>query len=689
MKHKLPTIRQINSIPFLEVEQGKVARKIKVSTLSFINFLAEIYFCYIIYNGVYQLARIIDNIVYVIEDKAQVIEAAKQWLNENAVDGKIAGVYVDQVLNAWINKTPQLLAPLNLKFLPIVEIKQHFDNKNECYLYFTNTVVKITKTNFELLPYNQLDGHVFSEQIINREFHPKKVRKQFRRHNYAKFLYNIAGQNIKRAKAFVSIIGYMLHRYKSSATTKAIILLDGVVNELNTCMGGSGKGVFTSFFQYFTNVCEIAGKDFSSSYAFAFQRVSQFTNIIAINDILSSLNLEGFYGRLTDVFTINIKFKPEIEIPFERSPKFIMTSNYIPKAPEGFSTERRKYELELSTHYGESLTPAQEFNQQFYDDWDDFDWNEVTLLAIFCIQYYLNHGLVEAPQINIAKRRLLREVGPELLDFLDEKFSLKKKYHKKELFKEFITGGYIDSRFKPTQRTFTIKLKKYCEFNNLLYKETPSNTKAYIEIISEEEQQDFITINDVDTHYKTVDTVNKMTRLANKLQKHFEKPENNTIAIDLETTGLDCFEDDIVCMALTFEKHTGYNIIFPKNKAKIKSFLAPILPFLQDEKITKVFHNAKFDLKFLDRYQIEVALPIEDTMILDHFLDPNRKIHGLKQISELHLGYQQINFKQLLGDQDITEVPVKELTKYACEDTDLTFQLYNYITNQLKQNNNE
>lgn len=689
MKNKLPTIRQISSIPWFEVEEGKDKGKIKAPTLNFINFLAEIYFCYIIYNGVYQLARIIDNVVYIIDDKAQVIDAAKQWLYDNSVEDKIAGTYIDQILTAWINKTPQLLAPLNLRFLPLIEIQQHFDTQDACYLYFENTAVEITKQGYQLIAYKDLKGHVFSNEIIEREFHPNKIKKAYRRHNYAKFLYNIAGQNIKRSKAFISIIGYLLHRYKSAATTKAIILLDGVINELNAAFGGSGKGVYINLLSHFRNVCEIAGKDFNSGYSFAFQRATPQTNIIAINDIKSDFNLESFYGRLTDTFTINQKFKKEIEIPFERSPKFIISSNHIPKAPQGYSTERRRYEIEHSTLYGENLSPAQEFGQQFYDDWDEFDWNEVTLLVIFCIRYFLTHGLVEADQINIAKRRLLREVGAELLDFLDEKFATKSKYHKKELFKEFIKGGYIDKRYQPTQKSFTIKVKKYFEFNNIAYKETPSNTKAYIEISNSEEDQDFITIEDVDIHYKTVDTVNKMTRLANKLQKHFEKPENNTIAIDLETTGLDCFEDDIVCMALTFEKHTGYNVIFPKNRSKIKSFLAPILPFLKDENITKVFHNAKFDLKFLDRYQIDIALPIEDTMILDHFLDPNRKIHGLKQISQLHLGYRQINFKQLLGDKIITEVPHEELTKYACEDTDLTFQLYHYTTNQLKQNNNE
>jgi len=37
----------------------------------------------------------------------------------------------------------------------------------------------------------------------------------------------------------------------------------------------------------------------------------------------------------------------------------------------------------------------------------------------------------------------------------------------------------------------------------------------------------------------------------------------------------------------------------------------------------------------------------------------------------------------LTNGKSITDVPLNELTKYACEDTDLTYQLYNYITNKL------
>ena len=685
MLQTFPTVYQIISKPWFVIEEGKDAGKVKVSTLNFIRFLGELGFRYAFINGVYQIVRIVGSIVYIVKDHSETITLVRQWLEDNSENNMIDGLYIDQIESAWINKTPQLFSPLNLKFLPTIIINTHFDTEDSCFLYFKNAVVKITKKGFELINYKDLDGYVFNEQIINRHFNPKKVKKLFRNTNFAKFIYNISDKKIQRSKAFLSLIGYLLHRFKKASNTKAIVLLDQSINELNAAHGGTGKSLLIKSLSYFRELCELPGKDFSSNNQFSFQRATPTTNIISINDVRANFNFESMYGRVTDNFTINRKYKDEIEIPFERSPKIVLSSNFMIKAPSGHSTERRKYEIELSEHYGSHLTVYDEFQQQFFEDWNEFEWNEVTLFIIFCIRYYLNYGLVEADPVNLIERRLISELGADLLDFLDEKFAEKPKYHKKELFNEFKNGGYVDRRYAPTQRTFTVKLKKYCEYKNLAYKETPSNSKAFFEIITQKAEQTLLTIEDVDADYKTVDTPNKMTRLVNKMIKHFKDHSDEVLAVDLETTGFDCFQDDIVCMSLTFKKRTGYNIVFPKHKAKALLFIEPLLTFLTAEHITKVFHNAKFDLKFLHRYGIPVLGRIEDTMILDHFLDPNRKKHGLKEISELHLGYRQINFKQMTGGKLITEVPTDELTKYACEDTDLTYQLYHFIANKLNQ----
>jgi|SRR5690554_1029101 len=161
------------------------------------------------------------------------------------------------------------------------------------------------------------------------------------------------------------------------------------------------------------------------------------------------------------------------------------------------------------------------------------------------------------------------------------------------------------------------------------------------------------------------------------------KTTDKIIAIDLETTGLDPFSDLIRSIALSFEFRKGYNIVLPLNKTKAKNFIEPFLPVLQDETITMVFHNAKFDLKFLYQYGIEVKGQIIDTMLLAHLYNPNRKQQGLKELSEDYLDYKQVDFKQMLAGRKIEDVPFDELTRYACEDTDQTLQLFHFLNEKL------
>lgn len=156
------------------------------------------------------------------------------------------------------------------------------------------------------------------------------------------------------------------------------------------------------------------------------------------------------------------------------------------------------------------------------------------------------------------------------------------------------------------------------------------------------------------------------------------------LVIDLETTGLDPFTHRIKSIALCCEKRKGFNVVLHSNKNKAKEFLKPLLPIFEDESITKVFHNAKFDLKFLYEYGIEIKGEIIDTMILAHLDNPNRKTNGLKELSEIYLGYKQVTYKKMLKERTIDEVPLEELTQYACEDADQTFQLYKLLNEKLK-----
>jgi len=500
--------------PWYVTDKGKVG----VRSVDYLNLLNYLNIKVAKISSTKEFVLLENNILKPIE-VSDIVQIALKWLVEN-VELATDFVSIDEVKEAWINKSRILLDMKTLYYMEEVEFKQKFDNKDESHFYFLNIVVRVDKDNIYLIKYEDLEWLVLEDQIIKRDFFLPKKSLDKLDIPYRQFIHNIAKNDSTRILPFQSVIGYSLHRYQDSANAKAINLLDET-EETDLAEGGKGKSLFVKGLGYMVAVCSIPGKDLSTSNTFAFQRVNRTTAILLIDDAGYNLRFDDLYNRITDGFTVNVKYKPEYYIPFEESPKVIITSNHILKAPVGNSTDRRRYEIELSQHYGKDLTVYDEFGHYFFIDWNQSQWDAFTFYMLSCVQQYLRNGLIEAPSIHLHERRLISELGIEFLDFMEEELSGKMKLHKKELFSKFSKGGYINSRYLPNQRTFTTKVKKYLEYKQIPYKETPLNTKMYFEILSEKDLKPLITIDNIDTDYRTVDTTNKMTRLANHLQKFF------------------------------------------------------------------------------------------------------------------------------------------------------------------------
>lgn len=512
-------------IPFEITDKGKV----RFDTYDYICYTEDLGFRRTKIFGVEHLVRIQNNIVRVVK-KSEIIQAALEYLDANFDEKSESeyGVTKYEIKNAWINKARQISEDATLSFLKYEKLQPLRDTEETSYFCYLNTVVKVQADSVKTIRYEDLEHHIFYDQIIQRKFHfNTNALEEFI--PFREFISNIAGNDGERIVAFQVIIGYMLHTFQNPALAKAVILLDSVVNEIGLIEGGTGKSLLVRGLSCMRLLCNISGKDFSSSYAFAFQRVTPFTSIIAINDIKENQNFESFYGRITDGFTISRKYKEDIFIDFSYSPKMIITSNYYLKSPSGNSTERRKYEIELSTHYGKDLTVYDDFGHHFFDEWNDGQWLGFDHYMLYCVQQYLEKGLVKAQPINLELRKLINEVGLDLMEFLDEVLLTKTKLHKKELFAEFRKESTASGKYQLSMRGFTIKVKKYLEYKGIAYIETPSDRKTFIEILTEEAKKEelLLTIADIKTDYKTVDTTNKMTRLANQLQKFFSTENNN------------------------------------------------------------------------------------------------------------------------------------------------------------------
>lgn len=424
------------------------------------------------------------------------------------------------ILDAVVEKSEKYYNKHVINHLPVIDVTIKNDTKTNCYIAFENGVLDISRDATKLISLKDFKNHILENRIIRRKFE-RSCRKL--KGDFVKFVWNLAGHSPYRFKVLCSTIGYLIHNYKDPVTPKMVILIDQVIGELETNNGGSGKSLLLKSIGYIRNLVELSGKRLQTTNRFALQRVDAFTDVILVNDARKNENLDNWYNISSDGTTIERKYQKEQILSAEDSPKIAFTSNHMIVRSEGNSSERRVHETEISDWYNKDNTPQDEFGRNLFDDFNSDDWKDFDNFMVYCVEYYLQFGLLTPPKINILKRKLLSEVGVELVEFIDEKLAEGiTKFHKKDTYDEFVKGGYINRKYIPLRNSFTRKLKKYFEYKGLAYNETPSDSKNYIELITEEKLQEITSksIKDVDTDYRLIDTDGKLNQLNKQLKQH-------------------------------------------------------------------------------------------------------------------------------------------------------------------------
>jgi len=298
-----------------------------------------------------------------------------------------------------------------LSMLSTIDIYFIADTKDSAYLYYKNCAVKITKEGVSSIDYLDLGGYVWKDHVIDRVFNPCKVTSKC---DFRKFISNINGSDEERVKSMESTIGFMMHGYKNLSFCPAIILNDEVISD--NPEGGTGKGLLMSALSQLKKLVVIDGKSFTFERSFAYQLVSADTQILCFDDVKKHFDFERLFSVVTEGLTLEKKNKDAIKIPFSKSPKIAITTNYAIKGA-GNSFARRKWELELHQYYHKAFTPLDEFGKLMFGDWNDEDWCEFDNYMIGCLRSYLKTGLVKSKFVNLKIRQLSAETCHEFIEW--------------------------------------------------------------------------------------------------------------------------------------------------------------------------------------------------------------------------------------------------------------------------------
>ena len=298
-----------------------------------------------------------------------------------------------------------------LSMLSTIDIYFIEDTKDAAYLYYKNCAVKISKDEIVSIDYLDLGGYVWKDHVIDRNFNMCDVTD---RCNYRQFIRNICGQDESRAQSMESTIGFLLHGYKNLSFCPAVILNDEVISD--NPEGGTGKGLFMNALSCMKKLVVIDGKSFTFERSFAYQLVSADTQILCFDDVKKHFDFERLFSVVTEGLTLEKKNKDAIKIPFSKSPKIAITTNYAIKG-SGNSFARRKWELELHQYYSKAFTPLDEFGKLMFGDWNDDDWCEFDNYMIGCLKNYLRTGLVKSKFVNLKIRQLSAETSHDFIEW--------------------------------------------------------------------------------------------------------------------------------------------------------------------------------------------------------------------------------------------------------------------------------
>ncbi len=338
-----------------------------------------------------------------------------------------------QVIDALLRGANVYFSDALFEFLSPVEPDFHEDTPEKAFFYYENGFVEVTADGFDLRPYSDLNGVIWQDQIIDREFEILTDESPSG-WDWHEHLLNIAGHDGQRHNAICTALGYLMHGYKDPAVTKAIILMDEKDTEVEE--GRTGKSLTAKALQHTCPTLRIDGRNFSFNSRFAFQEVGLDTQIVDFNDVREQFPFESLFSVITDDFPIERKGQDRVTISFEDSPKFLLSTNYVIEG-KGASFEDRTHQIEFSDHYGPDHTPKNEFGRRFFDDWDEEEWARFDNVMIACVRQYLKNGLVGYQHVNVDYRRLKQQTCPDFAEWATDFFETGEEYEKEGLWQSF------------------------------------------------------------------------------------------------------------------------------------------------------------------------------------------------------------------------------------------------------------
>lgn len=273
-------------------------------------------------------------------------------------------------------------------------------------------------------------------------------------------------------------IGYMMHRFKSPSRAWAAYAMDNIIGENDQCNGRSGKSFLFVALSKMLNYVKLSGRNPKlMENPFVFEQVSRHTDMVLVDDCAEYLPIKEFYDSISMDMTINAKNVASYTLPFEESPKFAFTTNYVPKEFNQSSRQRMLY-MVFSDYYHqrteendyiETRQIRDDFGKDLFSSaYSDAEWDADINFILQCVKFYLSvapvNVKIEPKLTSIIFRKYMRDMSDNFKEWAEFYFAPDSGNLDREIVREDAFDAYrrYSGVGKITMQKFTKSLRGFC-----------------------------------------------------------------------------------------------------------------------------------------------------------------------------------------------------------------------------------
>jgi DNA polymerase I len=269
------------------------------------------------------------------------------------------------------------------------------------------------------------------------------------------------------------------------------------------------------------------------------------------------------------------------------------------------------------------------------------------------------------------------------LDNLIKNIDSLKSQSKKNLIKQNTDKAYLSRELATIDREVDIAI----DFGDMQVKEPDAESllKIFKELEFRKLAEEFSHKNKLEGLYEIISSKEKFDILIKNLK------DKGQWAFDFETTSADPMDCDIVGVSFCCKENKAQYISFINFPAAFSDrdyILKNLKTVFEDQSIKKIGQNIKYEKLVLRNLDIELRGICFDTMVASYLLNPSKPNHNLSDIAMEYLSLAMTDIDELIGKGKskitMADVPLNDISKYCCQDSDATFRLKGILQRHLK-----